>query len=73
MAYKPTVKYASRVRITRVQQRGYADRQAGKLEKDNPYRNRWDRDNWLVGWQDADIAISVNTDPEFMSHGRIPF
>ena len=73
MTYQRPVKYASHARIARVQQRGYADRQAGKRKKDNPYKNQWDRDNWLIGWEDADIDIKAKTDPELMSHARIPF
>lgn len=73
MNYRPTVSYANQTRITRVQKRGYDDRAAGKRKKDNPYKNRWDRDNWLVGWVDADIAIHFKADPEYLSHGPIPF
>lgn len=70
MTYKPTVKYASHARITRVQKRGYADRMAGKRKEDNPYKNRWDRDNWQTGWWDAEIEL---TKDEELTDDNIPF
>lgn len=58
MTYQRPIKYASAVRKSRAQQRGYADRQAGAAYEDNPYKNPWDRSNWESGWYDAEIDIT---------------
>ena len=56
--YVKPVSAVSQARIARVQKRGYADRQAGKRREENPYKGRWDRDNWKDGWWDAEIDIA---------------
>jgi len=68
MTYKRTLSYATRARMRCARRKGYAARTAGQPRTANPYKNKWDRDNWLTGWWDAEIKLTKDeetTDDNF--------